>query len=153
MSATIMERRKAARELQLTTFYVGELLLGIDIDRVQEINRLLDVTAVPRSPDFVRGVINLRGEVVTVVDLRALLGLPKTESTRLTRNMIIKNGDELIGMWVDRISDIVSMREDDLALPPSNVNGIDGRFFKGVYTMEKEILVVLNLSELLSDRI
>ena len=69
------ERDNAATELQFTTFYVGDILLGVDIQQVQEINRQLSVTDVPHSKDYVRGVINLRGDVATVIDLRTILGL------------------------------------------------------------------------------
>ena len=139
-------------EQQFATFYVGELLLGVDIRQVQEINRQLDVTDVPQAPKFVRGVINLRGEVTTVMDLRTILGLEPTEVTRSSRNLIVNSGGESIGFLVDRISDILTLRSDEINPAPTNIKGIQGRYFSGVHTLESEILVLLNVEEALANR-
>ncbi len=139
-------------ELQYATFYVGDLLLGIDIRLVQEINRQLDITPVPNAPKHVRGVINLRGEVATVLDLRTVLGLPEGEESRTTRNLIVHSQDEAIGLWVDRISDILTLRPDQISDSPSNVDGVDGKFFLGVHTLDTEICVLLDVEQVLSDR-
>lgn len=137
---------------QFATFYVGDLLMGVDIRLVQEINRQLDVTAVPNAPSHVRGVINLRGEVSTVIDLRTILGLPEAEETRDTRNLIVHSQGEAIGLWVDRISDILTVGSDEISPSPSNVDGVDGKFFLGVHTLETEICVLLDVEQVLSDR-
>ena len=146
------EREAGTAELQFATFYVGDILLGVDICQVQEINRQLNVTEVPQSPDHIRGVINLRGEVTTVADLRKILGLPPGEITRDGRNLIVTSQGESIGFLVDRISDILTLRSDQISPPPTNVDGTAGRFFSGVHTMESEIVVILNIEETLSDR-
>lgn len=138
---------------QFATFYVGDLLLGVDIRLVQEINRQLDITPVPSAPKHVRGVINLRGEVATVIDLRTVLGLPEAEVQRDTRNLIVHSQGEAIGLWVDRISDILSVRPEDISEPPSNVDGVDGKFFLGVHTLESDICVLLNVEQVLADRV
>lgn len=153
MTAAVSEgRTTGTSDLQFATFYVGDLLLGVDIRQVQEINHQLDVTPVPRSPDHVRGVINLRGEVATVVDLRRVLGLEPAEATRESRNLIVHWQDESIGLWVDRIADILTVSASEISPPPSNVDGVDGRFFQGVYTMESEIVVILNIEQVFTDR-
>lgn len=152
MSMTLAEQRAlTAGEQQFATFYVGDLLLGIDIRHVQEINRQLDITPVPNAPAHVRGVINLRGEVATVIDLRTVLGLPKVEPSPSTRNLIVHYQDESIGLWVDRIGDILSVPPNAIAPPPANVDGVDGRFFRGVHTMETEIVVLLDVDQVLDD--
>ena len=138
-------------EEQYATFYVGDLLLGIDIRLVQEINRQVDVTPLPNAPSYVRGVINLRGEVATVIDLRTVLGLPAGEETRDTRNLIVHSQGEAIGLWVDKISDILTVHPEQLSSPPSNIDGVDGKFFSGVYTMDTEIVVLLDIEQVLSD--
>ena len=141
-----------ASERQYATFYVGDVLLGVDIRKVQEINRQLNVTDVPHSADYVRGVINLRGEVATVIDLRTVLGLPSAELTRDSRNLIVHYEGESIGFLVDRIADILTVPADEISPPPANVNDIEGRFFEGVHTLESEIVVILNIDEALSNR-
>lgn len=154
MSTTLVaEHELGISEMQFATFYVGDMLLGVDIQQVQEINRQLDITEVPHSPDHIRGVINLRGEVTTVADLRKILGLPPGEVTRDGRNLIVTSQGESIGFLVDRISDILTLRDDQIDPPPTNVDSVAGRFFSGVHTMETEILVILDIEEALSDRI
>lgn len=138
-----------SRSLQLATFYVGDMLLGLEIDQVQEINRCLDVTTVPHAPDWVRGVINLRGDVVTVIDLRSVLGLDRGTVTKDSRNLIVNVSGELVGLCVDRIADIITVASDDLIPPPPNISAVDQKFFSGVATNEHEIVAVLNLSQAL----
>jgi len=137
-------------ELQLATFYVGDILLGIDIQQVQEINRQLDVTDVPHSPNYVRGVINLRGDVATVVDLRTILGLPSAEVTRESRNLIVHSQGETIGFLVDRISDILTIGSNEISPSPTTLEGVDGSLFKGVFKLETELLIVLDVDAVLS---
>lgn len=137
-------------ELQFATFYVGDILLGVDIRQVQEINRQLFVTEVPHSKDYVRGVINLRGDVATVIDLRTILGLPIAEKTRDSRNLIVHSHGESVGFWVDRISDIHTLPSDQISPPPIKVDGVDGNLFKGVFKLEKEMLIILNVDEVLA---
>ena len=130
MIATTIQQRSAKTD-QIATFYVGELLLGLDIDGVQEINRLLEITPVAHAADCVCGVINLRGDVVTVLDLRTILQLPATEIGPNTRNVIIRSQDESIGLLVDQVADILAIPQDEISPPPANVSGVDGRFFSG----------------------
>jgi purine-binding chemotaxis protein CheW len=152
MTATInADRTRAATELQFATFYVGRMLLGVDIRVVQEINRQSEITNVPHAPEYVRGVINLRGEVATVVDLRTILGLPKTERSRQTRNLIVHHRGESIGLLVDRISDILTLRADEIDPPPTNVDGVAGRLMSGVCTLDSEIVVLLDIDEVLAE--
>jgi len=136
----------SAGEQEYITCYLGDLLLGIDIHQVQEINRNIEMTPVPHAPRAVRGVINLRGEVVLVVDLREVLGLAPTALNRSNRNVIVKNGGEQIGLLVDRVADVVRANTDDLDPMPENLRGIDQRFFKAVYKLELGLLVILDVN-------
>ena len=135
----------SAGEVEFVTFYVGNLLIGIDIQNVEEINRQVEVTPVPQAPPQVRGVINLRGEVVTVIDLGKALDMGRTEINPNTRTVVVNSGGEEIGMLVDRVADVVLVRADQIDLPPANVSGVDGRFFKGVYKLDKTLLVLLDV--------
>ena len=136
---------------QYATFYVGDILLGVDICAVQEINRQAEATRVPHAPEHIRGVINLRGDVATVVDLRNVLGLPRVEVTRDSRNLIVHSQDEAIGLLVDRVADIVAIAPEDISPSPANLNGVDGRFFRGVYATESAIIVLLDIEQALAD--
>lgn len=141
---------KAAEEVEFVTFYVGNLLIGADIHQVEEINRLIGVTAVPHAPKYVRGVINLRGEVVTVVDLREILGLADTDRTGSTRTVVVRSKGEQIGLLVDRIADVILTSPAEIDPPPANVSGADGRFFTGICKLETELLVILDVDTVLT---
>ena len=133
-------------EVELATFYVADLLLGIPIYKVEEISRYCSVTPVPGAPESVCGVMSLRGEVVTVLDLRAILGLGKSGYTRQTRNVIVQAGGERIGLLVDRVADVVRAVTADLLPPPANMSGADSSMFQAVYRMENELLVLVDVT-------
>jgi purine-binding chemotaxis protein CheW len=144
-------KRSGTEVQQFATFYVGNLLLGIDIGAVQEINRQLEVTPVPGAARQVRGVINLRGEVATVIDLRIVLGMTPAEENRFSRNLIIHSQEESIGLHVDKISDILAIKTSEISPAPSNVQGVDGKFIRGVYAMPAEIVVLLDVERVLAE--
>jgi purine-binding chemotaxis protein CheW len=146
----IAHKSAGTTERQLVTFRLGELLLGIDIRCVREINRVFDITPVPDAPPLVTGVVNLRGEVVTVVDLRTILELPATEITPRTRLMIVQSDDEAIGLLVDRVADVATVQSTDEEPLPANVGGIDSRYFTGVYRVGNDLLVVLDVAAALA---
>lgn len=149
--AVCLEKRggKANVELQLVTFHCGDLTLGLDIGRIQEINRLTDIAQVPEAPRYVCGAISLRGDLATIIDLRTVLGMPRCEMTRRSRNVMVRHQGETVGLLVDGVSDIVVTRPDQIEKPPANLNGVDGRFFTGVYDTPTDIVVVLSLDEVL----
>jgi purine-binding chemotaxis protein CheW len=136
---------KAAREmLQLVTFRIGHISLGIDIAHVQEINRLTEVTPVPGSLSRIHGVVNLRGEVVTVIDAHQILQLPCPASMARARNLILNMDGERLGILVDEISDILTLERSELSTTPSNLRSVDRKFIDAVYLRENELVVVLN---------
>ncbi len=140
----------AVGEVEFVTFHVGNILIGADIRQVEEINGHVEVTIVPHAPEYVRGVVNLRGDVATIVDFRAILGLPPTELTKQTRTVVVRSEGEQIGLLVDRIGDVVKTRTDRLAPPPANLSGVEGRFFKAVHKLESELLVILDVDTALA---
>ena len=137
---------------QCATFYVAEQLIGIDIRLVQEINRHVRTTSVPHTNTSVRGVLNLRGDVVTVLDLRTILGLPPIAVTGQTRNLVVALGGEKTGLLVDRIAEVVTLEAGAVEPPPANVSKIDHRFMLGVAKLESELLVVLDAEAVLAER-
>jgi purine-binding chemotaxis protein CheW len=134
---------------QLTTFGIGDLLFGIDIQSIQEINRQVETTPVPHSPAAVRGVVNLRGDVVTVMDLRVILDLEPIQISPSTRTIIVRQGNERTGLLVDAVADVVTVDDSNILTCPANVNGIAGRFFRGVVQLELDLLVVLSIDQVL----
>jgi purine-binding chemotaxis protein CheW len=148
---TMLETDGGTRDtdVELVTFYVGELLLGAQIRYVEEINRHVNVTPVPHAPEAVRGVVNLRGEVVSVLDLRAILGLGRTETTQHTRNVVVNADGQRAGLLVDRIADVITAEQHEIESPPANMTSVCGRFLQGVHKLDRELLAVLNVPEVL----
>jgi len=147
-----MNKNDNGGEMQIATFYVGEMLLGVDICDVQEINRQRDLTAVPQTDECVRGVINLRGEVVTLLDLGMILDLGPTELRRQTRNMIVRHAGEALGLIVDSLADVVKIHCEDIEPPPANLAGLDARHVAGVYKLPEEIVVILKIDGVCAPR-
>ncbi len=144
-------KKKDNRMLELATFFIGDALCGIDILNIQEINRQMEVTWVPQAPDYVQGVLNLRGRIVTVIDLGKKLGLSPIKPYKDNRNIIIDSEDEHIGFMVDRISDVLLAESNKIEPAPANIGGVQGRFFKGVFKTQNSLIGVLNIDEILKD--
>ncbi len=136
--------------VKLATFRVGDALCGIDILHIQEINKLMDMTAVPQSPDYVRGILNLRGQIVTVIDLRKKLGLVRADLGSRARNVIVAAKGESIGLLVSDIGDVVATSGAQFEPPPANIGEIQGKYFSGVTKTEKQLIGMLDLEQVLS---
>ena len=128
---------------------VGNIRCGIAITQIQEINKQLNMTPVHHAPAYVRGVINLRGQIVTVVDLRVKFGLPPLELDEDRCIVVVRWSGESIGLLADRIQDIVVADAADILDPPANICGVTGAFFSGIYPMEQGLVAFLRLPELL----
>ena len=135
--------------VEVTTFMVGDVCCGIDILMVQEINRPGGITPVPLAPEYVKGILNLRGQIITVMDVSTRLGLPFRMPTKRQRNIIVQYENESIALQVDSIGDVLRCRQEDIAKNPANIAGIQGRYFTGVIKTEKRLICVLNLDALL----
>jgi len=149
-SDALDSNQSGSSSIQLVSFRVGEILLGIDIRYVQEINRLLDVTPVPGASDRIHGVVNLRGDVVTVLDLHRIFELPPTSTPQACRNLVLRVGGERIGIMVDQVSDIINVKLSELSGRPSNIGSVDRQFIDSVYLNEDEIVVLLNAEQLIA---
>jgi len=135
--------------IELSTFYVGKALCGMDILKVQEINKLMEMTKVPQAPDYMVGILNLRGQIVTIIDLGQKLGLGSIEVNNDSRNIIVNTPGEHVGLLVSKISDVVMADPDRVEPAPANMNGIQGTFFTGVYKTENKLIGILNIKEVL----
>lgn len=124
---------------------VGDLVLGIGLDRVQEINRLVDATHVPRAPEQVRGLVNLRGNLVTVLDLGMILHGTPTPASGDARTVIVEYGDERLGLLVDKVGDVVDCTQQAPEPLPNHIGRQHGQWFDGLVQMERELLLVLDV--------
>ena len=138
-----MTNRKPSGSQQYTTFYCDDSLLGLDISCVQEINRNQELTRVPLGHPCVRGVMNLRGEVVT-------MGLPKGPTTNRNRNLVLKCEGETFGLWVDGVADILTIDQNHITAPPSNLALGEARLIRGVYQTEHALVMLVDPKEILT---
>ncbi len=134
----------------VSTFHVRGTLLGIDTLRVQEIIRVSDVTRVHHAPEYVQGVINLRGKIVTVLDLSRKLDFSPAEVGDESRVIIVDHEDEYVGLLVDSISDVIVAERERVIPSPANVEGGQKKFFQGVYQGDQGLIAVLDVEEVLS---
>ena len=137
--------------LQLVTFVVGNEEFAIPILCVQEINRMMDITRVPHSPDFIEGVINLRGKIIPVMDLRKRFGLGQLENTSDARIIVIEVAARVIGFTVDRVNEVLRINADIVDPPPPMVCGIDSDYVQGVGKLDDRLLILLHLDRLFSE--
>jgi purine-binding chemotaxis protein CheW len=143
--------RKDSGTVELATFYVGDALCGMDILKVQEINKLMDMTKVPQAPEYVMGILNLRGQIVTIIDLGKKLGLTSVEVNESSRNIIVNSDNEYIGLLVTRIGDVVEAEWEKVERPPANIGGVQGVFFKGVFKMQDRLIGILDADRVLAE--
>lgn len=154
---------------QFASFYLDETLCGIDVLLVREINKNLDITPVDPSPDFIAGLMNLRGQIVTLANLNQKFGFThdlEEQEERESCCIVLKTDKELerlrdeglvegetskdiVGLLVDRIGDMVTVDEYDIERPPANVNGLDGQYLSGVIKLENELLAIIDVSNML----
>lgn len=136
-------------KISFVTFEVDDLMLGIDIDRVQEIHRGAEVAFVPRLPEAIRGLINLRGHLVTVLDLRRLLRGEPTVVDENCVEVIVEVGGEAIGITAERLADVVDCDRSEIRPLPPHMNGPESRFFSGVVQQGEHLLVLLDVGRVL----
>ncbi len=147
-----MDASKVAGELlQLVTFKLGNEEYAVDILRVQEINRMVEVTQVPNSHVFVEGVINLRGRVIPVINLRKKFGLNTKEVDNQSMIMVVDIDGDTIGLIVDSVSEVLRLPSDTIEPPPPLVTGSNSDYIRGVGKMEDRLLILLDLNRLLSE--
>lgn len=143
-------RTATANIIELVTFYVGDALCGMDILKIQEVNKLSMLTKVPQAPDYVLGVLNLRGQLVTVIDLSKKLGLCETNLSQELRNIIVNSMDGHVGLLVSRTSDVLEVDMNLRERTPANMNGIQGELFIGVYKIESHLIGLLDAEKVLN---
>jgi len=138
-------------QLQLVTFEVANEEFAVDILLVHEINRMMDLTRVPQSPPEVEGVINLRGKIIPVVDLRRRFGFAPTERDEQSRIIVVEVKDRVIGFMVDRVHEVLRIDSGIVDPPPSMISTIDSDFIKGVGKLDDRLIILLEIERLFGD--
>ena len=138
--------------LQLVSFNIGQEEFGLDIQSIQEINRMVDITHVPNSPEFVSGVINLRGKVIPIINLRKRFGFPPKENDKNTRIIVVELGDMVVGFVVDAVSEVLRIPKSITEPPPSVVANIGSEYITAVAKLENRLLILLDLERILLEK-
>ncbi|MBP3142487.1 chemotaxis protein CheW [Aliivibrio fischeri] len=137
--------------LQWVTFQLEEETYGINVMQVREVLRHTEIAPVPGAPDYVLGIINLRGNVVTVIDTRSRFGLMQGEITDNTRIIVIESERQVIGIFVDSVAEVVYLRSSEIDTTPSVGTEESAKFIQGVSNRDGNLLILVDLNKLLSD--
>jgi len=144
------EFRTQTTEEQVVVFGLGDELYGLDISRVQGIIKMPAVTRVPRAAEFVEGVINLRGEIVPIIDLRKRFGLGDHENSVDTRIINVEMGDHLVGLIVDAVEEVLNIPSDVIEPPPDLVTTVDSAYLRSIAKLQDRLIILLDLDRVLS---
>lgn len=150
-STTVRQASEDTNLIQLVTFKLGEEEFGVDILKVQEIIRMMPITKVPNAPEFVEGVINLRGKVIPVIDMRKRFGMAASEHDSQTRIKVMDMQGQVVGFVVDAVSEVLRIPESTVEEPPAVVAGVGSEYMRGVGKLEDRLLILLDLDKLLSE--
>lgn len=139
-------------ESQLVVFELSSEFYGVDISAVNTIIRMQEITEIPRSPEFVEGVINLRGSIIPVIDLRKRLGLRVNEPTRASRIIVIEANNQMIGMVVDAVAETVRLPQSAIEPPSPIVLSADVEYVRGIGKLSDRLVVLLDLDKVLAPK-
>ncbi|MFW6180229.1 MAG: chemotaxis protein CheW [Spirochaetota bacterium] len=150
-----MEKQQIESQLneetdQIISFVVGRENFGVLIREVKEVIRIREITRLPKAPDFVKGVINLRGDVIPVIDLREKFSMEVEDYTDMTRVIVVEVDGKSIGMVVDSVSHVLRLSRDQIDPAPPLVGGLAGEYIKGVGKLDEKLIILLNIERILS---
>jgi purine-binding chemotaxis protein CheW len=134
-----------AQKLQFCTFYLDKLLFGVELQGVQEVIRRLEVTPVPLAPGVVSGLVNLRGQIITAVDLRTQLEFAPRPADQLPMNVVVRNEDGAVSLMVDSIGDVIEVEESTFEHPPETLQGKVRTMILGVHKLKDRLMHVLDI--------
>jgi purine-binding chemotaxis protein CheW len=135
---------------QLVTFHLENEEFAVNILNIQGINRMVEITKIPNSPEFVEGIINLRGKVIPIVDLRKRLGMPQKEYDNETRFIVVEFSKRVIGFVVDSVHEVLRINKNIIEPPPKMVAGIETDYITAVGKLDDRLLILLDLEKVLS---
>ncbi len=129
---------------QFATFFLNGMFFGVEVLKVQEVIRYQEMTRVPLAPAMVRGLINLRGQIITAIDLRRRLEMPPRAESQLPMNVVVRTDDGAVSLLVDEIGDVVEIEEDTYERLPETLTGVARELIRGVYKLKERLLLILD---------
>ena len=148
--APMKSRDQGTGTMQLVSFRLDQEEYGIEITKVQEIILLGEITRVPQTPNYIKGLINLRSMVIPIVDLRLRFGIPEQTPTDATRIMVVNVAGKTIGIVVDAVSEVLRIAQGQIAPPPPTVAGLGREYLTGLAKLEQRLLILLDIDRLLT---
>lgn len=148
--STAARKAERAGTLQIVGFQLANEEYGVEIVRAQEIIMPGQITRMPEVPEFICGLINLRGHVIPIVDLRKRLGLEAKPNDEHTRIIVVNVDKKIIGMVVDAVTEVLRIGADQVESPPSSIAGIDHEYIRGLVKLQDKLLILLNIENILS---
>ena len=137
--------------LQYVTFRLDDETYGLDVMQIQEVLRYTEIAPVPGAPDYVLGIINLRGNVVTVIDTRRRFGLADAEVTDSTRVVVMESANQVMGILVDSVAEVVYLKSSEIETAPNVGNEESAKFIQGVCNKNNELLILVELDKMMSE--
>ncbi|HUO16232.1 MAG TPA: chemotaxis protein CheW [Verrucomicrobiae bacterium] len=142
-----------AKTQQFCTFFLEDQFFGVPVEKVQEVIRYQEMTRVPLVPAVIRGLINLRGQIVMAIDLRRRIGMPDRPDSQLPMNVVVRTEDGAVSFLVDEIGDVLEAEEEKLEAPPETLDGQARELVRGVYKLQERLLLVLDTERAVGDMV
>lgn len=139
-----------AKTQQFCTFFLKDQFFGVPVQQVQEVIRYQEMTRVPLVPQVIRGLINLRGQIVMALDLRRRFGMPELPDSQLPMNVVVRTDDGAVSFLVDEIGDVLQVDEENFEPPPETLKGQARELVRGVYKLQDRLMLVLNTERAVS---
>ena len=136
--------------VQVVSFQLGSEEYGVDISQVQEIIRMVEITHVPRAPHFMEGVINLRGQLIPIIDLRTRFGMQRIDATKSTRIVVTEIGTKRVGIVVDAVSEVLNIPIENVEDAPEMIAGVGTEYIQGVGKIDDRLIIMLDLTMVIS---
>ncbi len=148
MADTVKEKQQqlSGERVQVVSFRLGTEEYGVDIAQVQEIIRMVEITHVPRAPRFMEGVINLRGQLIPIIDLRTRFGMSRIDATKSSRIVVTDIGTKRVGMIVDSVSEVLNIPIENIEDAPEMIAGIGTEYIQGVGKVGDRLIIMLDLT-------